>query len=35
MKPTPCGFCDWCLFNLKWHGLAYLSLCRTFKAVRA
>ncbi len=24
---TPCLHCDWCRFNLKWHGLAYLSLC--------
>jgi hypothetical protein len=26
-KTLPCGFCGWCLFNLKWHGRAYLSLC--------
>jgi hypothetical protein len=28
---TPCGFCGWCLFNLKWHGRAYLSLCVGYK----
>ena len=24
---TPCTICEWCLFNLKWHGRAYESLC--------
>jgi hypothetical protein len=27
LSTVPCGFCAWCLFNLKWHGRAYLSLC--------
>jgi hypothetical protein len=26
-KPTACGFCQWCLFNSKWHGCAFPSLC--------
>ena len=25
---VPCGVCDWCVFNLRHHGRALLSLCR-------
>ena len=31
---TPCMICEWCLFNLKWHGRAYESLCVRAQAAK-
>lgn len=29
---TPCLFCEWCQFNLRMHGQAYLSLCDRYRS---